>query len=250
MSVDAWPAGLPTRLRPVEVLGRGAQGVVWAARDTAAGRDVAVKLIAAPEADRFETEARALARLRDVPGIVGVIELGRTARGVGWLVTELVPGGTLADRGQSTLRVPELAAIGERLASGLAIAHERGVHHGDITPANVVLDAHGRAELVDFAMASLDAEPGRPPGCTPRFAAPERLRGAAPDPASDVHTLAATLTWAAAFCDADASEPRGDDAVAADLRTALDVATAERATQRPGAPWLAERFSRVLDGSR
>ena len=134
MSADAWPAGLPTRLRPVEVVGRGTQGVVWAARDTATGRDVAIKLIAAPEADRFETEARALARLRGVPGIVGVVELGRTARGVGWLVTELVPGGTLADRGQSTLRVPELAAIGERLATGLAIAHERGVHHGDITP--------------------------------------------------------------------------------------------------------------------
>lgn len=220
-----WPLGLPTRLRPVRVIGGTGSTVVWQVRDTDAGRDLAVKVVRSlgerggggtDPARRAETEGRASARLADVDGVVHVLELGRTTTGDAWLALDLAPGGTLASRAPMPTRV--LAPIGAQLAATLARAHERDVCHGDVSPANVLFDADGRPVLGDFGMAGLGFAPDDPGGLTPAFAAPERLRGAVPTPAADVFSLAATLAavhdgtesdtaWAAVIARARADEP-------------------------------------------
>ncbi len=181
----------------MEVLGRGASSVVWHVRDTEVGLDLAVKVVTAvpgslvDPARRAETEARALARLAGIDGVVALHEVGRTDDGAAWLVHDLAAGGSLAARAPWTS--DDLARIGSVLARTLAAAHERQVHHGDISPGNVLFDGAGRPLLADFGMAGLGHAPDDPGGLTPAFAAPERLRGAPPSAASDVFSLAATL---------------------------------------------------------
>lgn len=201
--------GLPTRLRLVEVIGSGVSASVWRARDTLGGRDVAVKLLPPPggiddratdlHRARFEREARALARLHGVEGVVALRELGITPDGTAWFVMDLAGGGSLRDRlGEG--RVIDADALGLVLATALARAHELGVVHGDISPANVLFDEHDQPMLADFGMAALlsgGVGTDGVAGFTAAYAAPERLAGAPPDPASDVYALAATL-WHAA----------------------------------------------------
>ncbi|MHB1138508.1 MAG: protein kinase domain-containing protein [Microthrixaceae bacterium] len=194
--------GLPTRLRLLDALSVRDGSAVWRARDTHAGHDVAVKLVAAsPGVDpelhlaRLEREARSLARLRDVPGVVALRELGVAADGTTWLVSELFEGGSLADVADTAPPAGWVAREAPRTAAALAAAHAAAVVHGDLSPSNVLVDADGRTALADFGMAQLlDGDPrGRGvAGCTPAYAAPERLAGAAPDAASDVYALCAT----------------------------------------------------------
>ncbi len=197
-----WPVGLPTRLRPLELVGEGTSGTVWRARDRRHGRDVAVKVLrpggprrSELHRDRLELEGRALARLRDVPGIVTVHELGVTAAGTGWLVTEFVDAGSLADRGPGSMTADELVPIAIALATSLAEVHAREVVHGDLSPANLLVDDEGHPRLADFGLAVLREQRRHPGGLTPAYAAPERLAGAPPSPAGDVYALAASLAW-------------------------------------------------------
>lgn len=189
--------GLPTRLRPLEVLADGRGSVVWRARDVELGTDVAVKVLSTPPtstldpARRMENEARALARLRGVPGILVIHELGRTGAGAAWLACELVTGGSLEQR--VPLGPAEVVDVGASIAAALAGAHDRGVHHGDISPSNIVFTDRGEPLLADFGLADLGSGDGDPGGLTPAFAAPERLAGGPPTAAADVHSLAATL---------------------------------------------------------
>lgn len=201
MSLDL-PIGVPTRFRPIELVGSGSSARVWRARDTRAGRDVAVKVVTAAALGstelldaRLEAEARALARLAGIDGVVAVLEVGRVDHATGWIVSEYAAGGSLAQRGRGGRSELRVCADLARLAHALAHCHEREVVHGDITPANVLLDAVDRAGLVDFGLATLGPLPPRSPGLTPRFAAPERLAGADPSAAGDVYALGATLRW-------------------------------------------------------
>lgn len=209
--------GLPTQLRPLEVLGEGSSATVWRARDRRHGRDVAVKLLDAVDPGRvelhrarLEREGRALARLRAVEGVVTVHGLGLTLDGVGWIVTEFVDAGSLADRGAAAMDGIELAPVAASLAVTLAEVHELEVVHGDLSPANLLLGTDGRPRLADFGMAALQQHQRDPGGLTPAFAAPERLAGAPASPAADVHALAASLSWALADDD-----PRLDAQLAA-----------------------------------
>lgn len=243
-----WPVGLPTRLRPVELIGSGTSAVVWKARDRRHGRDVAVKVLAASDPRRsellrvrLEHEARALARLRGVAGVVAVLELGLTLDGVGWLVTELVDAGSLADRGPASVGPEELQPMAAALAAGLARAHAHGVVHGDISPGNLLVDAGGGALLADFGMAVLEDGQRTPGGFTPAFAAPERLAGEPPSEAADVYSLAASIAWvsegdppaAEVLRAALGSEPRARPD-ASDLAGALAAARLPGSTSRPG----------------
>ncbi|HTO01394.1 MAG TPA: serine/threonine-protein kinase [Microthrixaceae bacterium] len=201
-------SGLPTRVRLVERVGMGTFGEVWLARDTRDGIDVAVKFLVNDrqsdvDSGRFEREVRSLARVADVPGIVSIRDLGVAPDGTPWLITEFLPGGTLRFRLDLEAPAPfsaeAIALIGQLLpplASSLAGAHAVGVAHGDISPTNILFDAHGQPWLSDFGMAALRksglASDGVG-GLTPAYAAPERLRGAIPDARSDVYSLAATL---------------------------------------------------------
>ncbi len=242
MSQRPWIDGLPTRLRIGERLGGGATSTVWRARDLLTGADVVVKAIdTAHAAGRLEREARALARLRDVPGIVVVHELGRSADGTGWIVADLAPGGSLRDRigdGDTPLPLDGTAArrVTAVLAAALDAAHARHVVHGDVSPANVLFDRDDAALLADFGSADLDgtSDPVRQ-GLTPAYAAPERRRGAAASSAGDVYSLAATVS---AACD----EPDGD------LAALLAACLVEHPGRRPTAAQVVAALAGPSDG--
>lgn len=195
------PYGLPSHLRPVEVVGRGGDAVVWRARDRRAGRDVAVKVLRLTDdagRERFGSETRALARLAGHPHVLDVLSVGIEDR-CAWLVTPFAERSLWDAVGSDgPLDGAALASLAEALASGLASAHSMGVVHGDVTPANVLF-VEGAAVLADFGLSSLEAplSVSRSVGATPGWAAPERMDGSAPTASSDVYGLGATL-WSAA----------------------------------------------------
>jgi WD40 repeat protein len=186
-------------------LGRGGMGVVYKARQVAAGRVVALKMILsgghAGPADlaRFRREAQAVARLQH-PGIVQVFEVGEHD-GRPFFSLELVGGGSLDKRLKGgPLRPRAAALLVERLARAMHAAHEQGVVHRDLKPANVLLTADGKPKVTDFGLAkTLDVEQGQTAtGAlmgTPPYMAPEQAGGRRQEigPATDVYALGAVL---------------------------------------------------------
>jgi serine/threonine-protein kinase len=185
-------------------LGRGGMGRVFRARDERLGRAVAVKVLRPESAAnpdfraRFAREARTLARLEH-SGIVAVHDFGTTPDGDGYLVMQLVSGGSIADR--LPLPVVDALAIAIDLCGALAYAHGRGIIHRDIKPENVLIGDDGRARLSDFGIARL-VDPTPEEGSltrpsmvlgTPGYMAPEARAGARPDPRMDVYALGALL---------------------------------------------------------
>jgi serine/threonine protein kinase len=179
--------------------GRGVHGVVFWARRRSDGAHVVVKALraasAGADAPRLLREARLLARL-DHPGIVRLLDAGEED-GAPWLVTEALPGGTLADLGPR----PPLEALwyASRVASALAHAHAAGVIHRDLKPSNVLLDASGSPRVVDFGLARDAAGVGDLTGSgallgSLGYAAPEQVGGAKKaDAKADVWALGALL---------------------------------------------------------
>ena len=207
--------GLPTRIRLVEVLGTGSFCTVWRARDSQTGQDFAIKLLpinmgGSLAAERLEREARALSRLNQIEGAVSLHQVGVSADGTAWLLLDFAAGGSLQDRLPAQVTATAqvgaaqsepITALARSLFFALGQAHEAGVIHGDISPANVLFGKSDQPLLADFGMAALlgggDGALGVA-GFTPAYAAPERIRGGPPDQASDVFALAATL-WHARF---------------------------------------------------
>ena len=142
--------------RIVRLLGRGAMGQVYLAHDTLLDRPVAIKFIAAePSAairERFLVEARAIARLTH-PNVVSVYRVGEHA-GRPYLVSEFVRGQSLAELAKP-VSVEQVLRIGLGLAAGLKAAHQSGVLHRDVKPANAILADGGEAKLLDFGLAKL-----------------------------------------------------------------------------------------------
>jgi serine/threonine protein kinase/formylglycine-generating enzyme required for sulfatase activity len=143
--------------RLVRPLGRGGMGEVYLGHDTVLDRAVAIKVIgAAPDAarrERFLTEARAIARLSH-PNVVAIYRVGTTRAGRPFLVQELIRGISL-DRLERPVPWRKVCALAIGLARGLEAAHRRGIIHRDVKPANVMLDEHGTARLLDFGLAKL-----------------------------------------------------------------------------------------------
>lgn len=188
---------------------------VWRATDEVLSRPVAVKVLAATDADRLTwREARAAARLAH-PNVTQVYDYGEVALpgggSAGYLVLELVDGPTLASRlSAGPLPWREAARIARQVAGALAAAHRLGVVHRDIKPGNVVL-THDGVKVLDFGIAAVagggDGDPGRLLG-TPQYAAPERRDPTAPArPASDVYSLGVLLYEALAGHRPDRSPP-------------------------------------------
>lgn len=167
-------------------LGRGGMGLVYRARQIRLDRVVAVKIMAPrladePEfAERFEREARALARL-DHPGVVRVHEFGEAA-GVYYLVMEYVDGANLRELMAQEITPDAATEIIAQLCDALAYAHARGVVHRDIKPENVLIERGGRVKVADFGLAKLQAEPAGQAATrtrrivgTPQYMAPEQM---------------------------------------------------------------------------
>jgi serine/threonine protein kinase/outer membrane lipoprotein-sorting protein len=153
-------APLFPQLEILECLGRGGMGTVYKARQPRLDRLVALKILA-PErqddpqfAERFEREARALARLTH-PNIVGVYDFGEM-EGRFFLLMEYVDGLSLRQLLQREKMKPEQAlAIVPEICEALQYAHEQGVVHRDIKPENILLDRQGRVKIADFGIAKM-----------------------------------------------------------------------------------------------
>ncbi len=160
------PGGVPdrvSRFEILELLGEGAMGVVYRARDPVLERDVALKLIKPELAGerknraRFLRECRAAATISH-PGVATIYEAGETDDGKLFLASELVVGETLKDRlGRGPLAVAEVVEIGIQLAQALEAAHRKGAIHRDIKPSNLMIDTDDRLKVLDFGLARLIA---------------------------------------------------------------------------------------------
>ncbi len=184
-----------------ERLGRGAAGTVWAALRQADGAPVAVKVVTVGDDERADQLAREFAVLArvDVEGLVGfheAIGLAGSPPSVA-LVLDLVGGGSLETvvSARSHLSVGESVTVLAPVARALAGLHDLGVVHGDVTPANVLLERTGRPLLADLGVASLVGEaPGQLYGTT-GFVAPEVLDHGVVSTASDVYAVGALAWW-------------------------------------------------------
>jgi serine/threonine-protein kinase len=193
------------RYRVTKPLGTGAMGEVYEAVDDVLGRDVAIKTLRSSSGalfldDRFRNEARAIAKLTH-PNIVAVFDVDVAATPP-YLVMERVPGPSLADRlSGGSLPTEQLIPLGIQIARALATAHDAGVVHRDVKPANILAAGPGTWKLADFGVAHVPDSSltltGQFVG-SPAYAAPEALVKGITGAASDVYGLGATLYEAAA----------------------------------------------------
>ena len=202
--LDLTPTGQAVRgYRLGDQLGEGAFAVVYRGVQPSVGRDVAVKIIRPELANRpefvrrFEVEAHLVARLEH-PYIVPLYDYWREP-GRACLAFRYLRGGTLESRLTATgpLDPSSASRMVWQVGAALTAAHETGVVHRDVKPANVFLDEAGNFYLGDFGIA-LDATEVQDPSAalsegSPAYASPEQLRREPVGPAADVHGLGISL---------------------------------------------------------
>jgi serine/threonine protein kinase len=201
----------------VSAIGAGGMGEVYQAHDTKLGRDVAIKVL--PEAfahdperlARFQREAKILAQLNhtNIATIYGLEQ----SNGTSYLVMELVPGETLAERVKREGAVPieESLTIAKQIAEALEAAHEKSIIHRDLKPANVKVTPEGKVKVLDFGLAKAfegDAssqDMGNSPTLsqaatmqgvilgTSAYMSPEQARGRAVDKRTDIWAFGCVL---------------------------------------------------------
>jgi eukaryotic-like serine/threonine-protein kinase len=232
----------------LELLGSGGMGVVYRALDRNLGRHVALKFISHNFEDdpialrQFEREARTASQLNH-PNICTVYAVQKW-RGGPFIAMELLTGETIRQRlAAGPFDAPTVVDIGLQLASALGTAHEHGIVHRDVKPANVFMTPGGQVKLLDFGLAKeltlLGTDPGSSTGFTAagrvigtvNYMAPERLRGVAVDHRSDLFALGALfyemITGRKAFED--------DENVVAVIEAILQKSP--RPLDGPGGPW-------------
>jgi serine/threonine protein kinase/Tol biopolymer transport system component len=209
------PQSAGKKLGPYEIvalIGSGAMGKVYRARDLRLGREVAIKVLHANVADdphrlaRFEREARALAALNH-PHIVTIFSV-EEADGTSFLTMELVEGRPL-DRLIPAGGFPaeEFVEFAVELADALAAAHEKGIVHRDLKPANIMVTKDGRIKVLDFGLvrdlrgfgdedatraSAGETQAGMVVG-TPAYMSPEQIAGGPVDHRTDIFSLGVAL---------------------------------------------------------
>ena len=196
--------------RIVEKIGEGGMGEVWRAEDERLKRNVAIKVL--PEAmaadparlELFQREAETIASL-DHPNIVTIHSV-EEVDGVHFLVMGLVEGRTLDQIvPEGGLDAPTYFRLAIPLVDALSAAHDRGVTHRDVKPANIMINREGRVRVLDFGLAKLGPAAG--PGDdmartvtndtsivgTVPYMSPEQLEAKPVDPRSDIFSLGAVL---------------------------------------------------------
>ena len=192
---------LPDRYAEPRPIGHGGMGEIYLARDRELGRQVAIKLLDERFADdeslrrRFQREALTAARLSGQAHVVTIFDVGEW-RGRPFIVMEYLPGGTLADRARKRPvdRGQALAWLAQA-ATALDAAHAEGIVHRDVKPPNLLFDARGELQVVDFGIArAVDDTIGMTAAGTilgtAGYLSPEQARGEPASPASDRYALA------------------------------------------------------------
>jgi len=211
MAVRAADRVIADRYALKTALGRTELGRVWGAQDTLLGRAVVAREIVLPpwlaEEERRATqasvlhEAGAVARLNH-PGVVTVFDVVADHAGI-FIVTELVEAPTLADLvlAEGPLPPRRVAEIGAEVASVLETAHDAGIVHRNVKPANVIVRRDGGVLLAGFGVTPLQGVPRLAATAmalgSPSYVAPEQARGTPSGPAADVWALGATMYFAA-----------------------------------------------------
>ena len=201
-SASSATVDLPDRWRLLELLGAGGQATVWLAEDRTLGQRVALKILPADADER--TRARWLEEVRQGrrlshPNLIRIYDVVETSdRPVA--VMEYVIGGTLADRVATDGAQPIEAVIGwaREVLSVLAYLHENRIVHRDVKPSNLLVGEDGAVKLSDLGLVrhldrSSDLTRTLEGVGTPRFMAPEQLRGEVPTASCDLYSLGVTL---------------------------------------------------------
>jgi len=188
------------RYRIERLLGKGGMGAVFLAHDLTLERDVAIKVLPPDVAQdeqivrRFQQEAKTAAKL-DHPNIIPIYRV-ESEGGLNYFVMKYVSGTSLEDLldQKQPLPVPEIQRILWEAACALGHAHQRGVVHRDVKPANIMFDHDGRAMLTDFGISkALQAATGfTATGMiigTPHYMAPEQAKGQTVDGRADEYSL-------------------------------------------------------------
>ena len=203
----------PAQIGPYRIeraLGEGGSGVVYLAqhldgeaRTSQAPAWIALKLLrggafaSGAPLRRFLAERQILASLEH-PHIARLVDSGVTSDGAPYFTMAYCEGGSLADRLASLrpISVDEALRIGGQLAAALAAAHEAGITHRDVKPANVLFDWNGDVQLSDFGVAKLQTDASTQSGTiigTVAYLAPEQVRGQHVDHRTDLWSFGVTL---------------------------------------------------------
>jgi len=189
------------RYHIIDKLGQGGMAVVYKAFDTRLERDAAIKFIRVEEfppsqldrlLKRFELEAKSQARFSH-PNIIPVFDYGEF-EGVPYLVLEYLSGGSLRENLKDMMDLDHAIEILSPIADGLGYAHDLGVIHRDVKPANILFNHLGRPMITDFGIAKLlEGEQATLTGTglgigTPEYMAPEQWKGITL-PQSDIYAL-------------------------------------------------------------
>ncbi len=188
----------------VEEIGQGAMGVVYKAVDPLIDRTVAIKTInldlskeeLANFEKRFQREVQSAGKLNH-PNIVTVYDVGRT-EGVAYMAMEFLEGKELREILDSGVVLPieKIAHISSQVAEGLAFAHEHGIVHRDVKPANVMVMKNGLIKITDFGIAQMSSASRTMAGMvmgSPKYMSPEQVVGQAVDGRSDIFSLGVVI---------------------------------------------------------
>ncbi|NUO80613.1 protein kinase [candidate division KSB1 bacterium] len=180
-------------------LGEGGMGVVYKAEDLRLGRNVVLKFLAphltrdAQALERFSNEAKTASSL-DHPNICTIYEIGETEDERMFIAMAYYEGETLAQQAaRGNLQVERAVEIATQIANGLACAHEAGITHRDVKPANVIITKRGEVKLLDFGLAKLAGQQhltktGATLG-TVAYMSPEQAQGLPVDQRTDIWSL-------------------------------------------------------------
>jgi serine/threonine protein kinase len=189
------------RYQILDTLGKGATSSVVRGFDPLIGRHVAIKLLSPELAKgdgrkRFFQEARVIGQLSH-PCIITLHDIGiEESTSTPYLVMEFLEGEPLdriLDKG--TIPLPRTAAWAAEVACALHAAHRKGVIHGDVKPANILITQENRVKLTDFGMARLGGHDTKdtPLAGTPAYWCPEQILGKAQDARSDLFSLGVVI---------------------------------------------------------
>lgn len=216
---------LPARYQAVAKLGGGGGGEVWEVQDRFTHEHFALKALAVDATEHemaaLVRETTALSGLEGI-GLPRVMRFGRLPHsGRPYLIRELVPGSSLEQLLGSAVPTKRILVALARAAEQLTLVHRAGFFHGDVKPANIIVNEAGGVTLVDLGLAAPWRDAGvTAPGLTPRYAAPELLGGRPLTVRAEVYALGIALREAV---------ERGESSLGAHLISAL-LSVSQRAT--------------------